>query len=180
MKTVTVIKTSHRINSNSSYMADKFIEGLKINNNKINIIDLKNIKLNFCKGCLACQTTKRCIQNDSMNSLLDEISNSDILVFSSPVYYYTVPGQLKTFLDRLNPLYGKDNKFREIYLLASAGDDNISAVNTLIEELKSFALCFDHLNFTKYIFAGGITEPNLIKNNPEILNDCFQFGKSIK
>ena len=87
MKNITVISSSLREGSNSEILAKAFVDGAK-KNNEVKYISLKDIKLNFCKGCLACQKINKCVIDDDVNSLLDIISNSDILVFATPVYYY--------------------------------------------------------------------------------------------
>lgn len=46
-----------------------------------------------------------------------------MIVFATPIYYYEMSGQLKTLLDRANALFPSDYAFRDIYLLASATED---------------------------------------------------------
>ena len=48
---------------------------------------------------------------------------------ATPIYYYEMCGQMKTLLDRLNPLYESDYKFRDIYMLATAADDDAHAID---------------------------------------------------
>jgi len=54
MKKVVVISTSLRKNSNSEILANEFIKGAKVNGNEVSIINLKDLKMNFCIGCLSC------------------------------------------------------------------------------------------------------------------------------
>ena len=109
---------------------------------------VKDIKLNFCKDCLAYQKNK-CVIDDDVNSLLDIISNSDILVFATPVYYYGMAGQLKTFLDRLNALYSRKNKFKEVYLLATCADVDKNALDKTITFLSWWIECFEGVELKK-------------------------------
>ena len=114
MKKITVISSSLRKNSNSEILANEFIKGAKENGNEINLINLKDIKMQFCIGCLSCGKTHKCVLKDEVTKkMLDEICNSDVIVFVTPVYYYAVSGQLKTFIDRMNPIYSMDYKFKE-------------------------------------------------------------------
>lgn len=46
-----------------------------------------------------------------------------MLVFATPIYYYEMSGQLKTLLDRLNPLFPSDYAFRDVYMLTAAGEN---------------------------------------------------------
>jgi multimeric flavodoxin WrbA len=105
MKNILVISTSLRNGSNSEILADKFIEGALDNGNNVEKITLKNKKLNFCVGCLTCQRTLECIFKDDANQIVSKMKNADVLVFATPIYYYEMSGQMKTLLDRANPLY---------------------------------------------------------------------------
>ena len=68
----------------------------------VNIID-KHIK--YCTGCFNCKRNGGwCIHNDDMKALLDEVLESDLLLFSYPLYAYGMPAPLKAFIDRTMPL----------------------------------------------------------------------------
>lgn len=49
--------------------------------------------------------------------------HADVLVFATPIYYYEMCGQMKTLLDRANPLYPSDYAFRDVYFIATAAED---------------------------------------------------------
>lgn len=61
-----------------------------------------------------------------------------MLVFATPIYYYEMSGQLKTFLDRMNPLYPKENSFREVYLLAASADDAPEAMDGAVKGIEGW------------------------------------------
>lgn len=67
-------------------------------------LEYLNKKIEFCKGCLSCQNTGKCIIKDDANEIIEKIKNSDVVVFSTPIYFYEMAGQMKTLLDRTNPL----------------------------------------------------------------------------
>lgn len=73
--------------------------------------------------------THRCVLNDDSQEIVSEIKESDVLVFATPVYYYEMSGQMKTLLDRCNPLYNSDYKFKEVYLMTSAAENEESAMD---------------------------------------------------
>lgn len=73
MKKITVISASLRKNSNSEILANEFIKGAKVNGNEINYINLKNIKMQFCIGCMSCAKTKKCVLKDDVTkTMLDK------------------------------------------------------------------------------------------------------------
>ena len=57
----------------------------------------------FCKGCRSCHLTAECVQDDDVDTLMDEISRADIIVSVSPSYWADIPGQFKAFIDRCTP-----------------------------------------------------------------------------
>lgn len=176
MKNITVISSSLREGSNSEILAKAFVDGAK-KNNEVKYISLKDIKLNFCKGCLACQKINKCVIDDDVNSLLDIISNSDILVFATPVYYYGIAGQLKTFLDRLNALYSRKNKFKEVYLLATCADVDKNALDKTIVSLSGWIECFEGVELKKSYLATSTDAPRSVSK--ENINEVYKLGENI-
>ena len=112
MSKVLVITTSLRFRSNSDILAEKVIEGAKDAGHDVETISLKGKTINFCKGCLACQKTQKCVIKDDAVEIAEKVKEAETLVFVSPIYYYEMSGQMKTLLDRMNPLYAADYRFR--------------------------------------------------------------------
>ena len=104
MKKVIVISTSLRPGSNSDMVADQFAEGAKCAGHDVEKISLVGKSLQFCKGCLACQKLGRCVINDDVNDIMAQVLKADVVVWATPIYYYEMSGQMKTLLDRMNPL----------------------------------------------------------------------------
>ena len=135
-KNVLVIATSPRKNGNSSQIAQEFAKGASDSGNNCEIIYLADKDINFCKGCLACQKTKKCVINDDAPEIVRKMKTSDVIVWATPVYYYEMCGQMKTMIDRSNPLYTMDNTFEDIYLLAAAAEPATSAFDGAIKGLQ--------------------------------------------
>ena len=123
-KRVLVISTSLRGDSNSDLLAQQFAQGARQAGHEVEVISLAGKDIRFCKGCLACQTTGRCVIHDDADAIVQEkMLHADVLVFATPIYYYEMSGQMKTLLDRANPLYSADYAFREVWLLACAAEE---------------------------------------------------------
>lgn len=120
-KKVVVISTSIRANSNSEVLAKSFADGASYEGNKVEFITLKDKQIDFCKGCLVCQQTGNCVIKDDVTKIMDKVIDADIVVWATPIYYYEMSGQMKVLIDRLNPMFSKDYKFRDVYFLATAG-----------------------------------------------------------
>lgn len=142
-KKIFIVSSTPRKNGNSDILAEEFARGAREAGHSVEKICLREIELKFCTGCMYCHTRGTCVIKDGVETLLPRIADSDVLVFATPVYYYEMSGQLKTFLDRMNPLYGRDNRFREVYLLASAADTEASAMDGAAKGVQGWIDCFD-------------------------------------
>ena len=69
-------------------------------------VDLTRLKIANCVGCFSCwtKTPGRCVHPDDMNGALLKYVEADALIFSFPLYYFSLPSRLKLFLDRTLPL----------------------------------------------------------------------------
>ncbi len=104
MKKVLIISTSPRKNGNSDLLAQAFAGGAKEAGHDVAFVAFREKNIQYCRGCLACQKTFRCVIKDDMAAILENMQKADVVCFATPVYYYACCGQLKTFLDRCNPL----------------------------------------------------------------------------
>lgn len=126
-KKVLVIGASPRKNGNSNKLAEEFARGAADAGNETEIIYLYDKQIGFCKGCLACQNTQKCVIQDDVSLIAEKMKEAEVIAFATPIYFYEMNGQLKTLLDRSNPLYPSDYAFRDIYMLTSAADEEEAA-----------------------------------------------------
>ena len=86
------------------------------------IICLREYRIDYCNGCMACIKTSVCSIKDDMDAINQRVLNSDILIIGSPNYFDNVPGMLKTFIDRTNPLYHtKSLKGKKVVFIVFGG-----------------------------------------------------------
>lgn len=95
-----------------------------------------------------------------------------------PIYYYEMSGQLKTLLDRANPLFGSDCRFKDVYMLTSAADDDKNTPQRAISGLEGWIECFDKARLAGTVFAGGVTDPGEISGHPS-LQMAYEMGNKI-
>lgn len=176
---ITVISSSLRRNSNSEMLADEFIRGAKESGNEAEKITLGGKKINFCIGCLSCQKTGRCVIKDDCAEINEKIHNAEVLVFATPIYYYEMSGQLKTVLDRANPLYGSDYRFKDVYVLSTAAEDGVYVPKRAEEGICGWIDCFERARLAGTVFVGGVNAPGDINGNAG-LQKAYELGKSIK
>lgn len=179
MKNVLIINSTFRKGGNSEALAKQFQKGAEEAGNTVNTVNLRNIDLKFCIGCLSCLKTGKCVHTDGVNDLLPIVKNADVLVFATPVYYYSLCGQLKTFLDRLNPLYGQDNKFKEVYLLTTAADTEKSAMDGTIKAVQGWIDCFNGVNLKGVVYGIGADAIGTVQKTAAF-TEAYEMGKSVQ
>ncbi len=177
MKKVLVISTSPRKNSNSESLATAFAEGAREAGHDVEFFSLRGKELQFCRGCFACQKTQRCVIHDAADEIREMALHADVLVFATPIYYYEMSGQLKTLLDRLNPLFPSDYAFTDVYFLSSAAEDEEYVPERAVSGMEGWIDCFERAHLAGTVFMGGVTSAG---ENPEhpALAEARMMGKN--
>lgn len=177
-KNILVISTSPRKGGNSETLADAFIRGANESGHATEKICLYDKTIGFCKGCLACLKSHRCVIHDDADDIAQKMSTADVLVFATPIYYYEMCGQMKTMLDRANPLYDSDYQFREVYLLAAAAETEESAIDGAVKGLAGWIECFPNSRLAGTVFGGGADAVGTIQGKPA-LKRAYEMGKTV-
>lgn len=177
MKKIIVVTSSPRKNGNSETLARKFAQGSAFSGNDVQFIAIRDLNLQFCTGCMYCKTHDKCVLNDGMNALYHQFENADVIAFATPVYYYAACGQLKTFLDRLNPLYPRKNKFRDVYLIATCADDVESAMDGAVKDIQGWIDCFENVSLKGVLRAINLEEKGAVEGTA-YLEQAYEMGKN--
>lgn len=107
-KQILIISTSPRRGGNSDRLADEFARGAGEAGHRVEKINLADRRIAFCRGCLACQQTGQCVIHDDAVEITRLMGQADVIVWATPVYYYSISGQMKTMIDRANSLFASD------------------------------------------------------------------------
>lgn len=78
-----------------------------------------------------------------------------MICFATPVYYYEMAGQMKTLLDRANPLFSADYSFRDIYLLTASAEAEDSAADGPSNGLNGWIACFEKAHLAGVVGVAG-------------------------
>ena len=178
-KKVLIISTSLRKNSNSEALAKAFADGAFSAGNEVETVSLMGKNIAFCKGCLACQNLGHCVIGDDALEITEKMKNAEVIAFATPIYYYEMSGQMKTMLDRSNPLFSSIYSFRDIYLLATAADSDEKAVDGVITGLQGWISCFEKACLKGVIRGTGACNSGDIRKTPAILEAAYRMGRSI-
>ena len=178
MKKVIVISTSLRAGSNSDMLADKFIEGAQAAGNEVEKITLSGKSIGFCKGCLACQKLGKCVIDDDANAIMQKVLEAEVVCWATPIYYYEMSGQMKVLIDRMNAMYSLDYKFRDVYMLTTAAEDEPEVPKRAEAGLTGWIDCYPKSRLAGTLFCGGVDAPRTIRGSVK-LQEAYQLGKNI-
>ena len=177
-KKVLILSSSPRKGGNSETLAVAFAKGAQEAGHQVETVYLREKQYGFCKGCFACLKLGHCVIQDDAVEIAAKMHDADVLVFATPVYYYCVSGQLKTMLDRANPLFGTDYAFTKAYLLATAAEAEPETVEGTEKAIQGWVDCFDRCELAATVFAGGVNGIGDIVGHPA-LERAYQVGKEI-
>lgn len=179
---VLVISASARCGGNSDSLAHSFKAGAVNAGHDVEVVTLSDKNIAFCKGCFGCQKTCECVIKDDAPAITRKMHDADVICFAAPVYYYSIPGQLKTLLDRSNGLYTSDYKFRKIYTIFCATENDAHTPLGAIIAIQGWVECFPRARLVGNYFVGGVTDVCDIKKseNTALLDGAKKLGESIK
>lgn len=178
-KRVLIISTSLRKGSNSDALAGEFARGAKDAGHEVEHIRLTGMDIQFCRGCFACQKTRRCVIHDDADRIVQEkMLHADVLVFATPIYFYEMCGQMKTLLDRANPLASADYAFRDVYLIAAAAEEGDWVWARAVSGLEGWIACFPKARLAGAVFGGNATDAGDIQGSPA-MEKAYAAGKAV-
>lgn len=178
MKKVLIISASPRRHGNSDLLCDRFAEGARESGNEVEKIFLADKKIGYCRGCGVCNAAHRCVQKDDMAEILDKMVAADVIVLATPVYFYTMDGQMKTLIDRTVPRYTEITD-KDFYFIMTAADTDKASLTRTVEAFRGFTEdCLDGAREAGILYGVGAWKVGEIKNTPAY-DEAYQMGKSI-
>lgn len=178
MKNVLIISASPRKHGNSDLLCDRFAEGAQESGNVVEKIFLAQKNIGYCLGCGVCNTTHKCVQKDDMPEILDKMVRADVIVLATPVYFYSMDGQMKTFIDRTVPRYTEITG-KEFYFIMTAADTEKANLTRTMEAFRGFTVdCLDGAKEAGIIYGLGAWQLGDIKNTTAY-DEAFEMGKAV-
>ena len=132
MSKIVVITGSPRKNGNSFAMTEAFIKAAEANGNIITRFDAAMMNIGGCHACETCyKTGKACSFDDDFNDIAPAILEADAVVFTTPVYWYSIPAQIKAVIDRLFSLVvgGKNYTDKKCAIIVCCEEDDMSVMD---------------------------------------------------
>lgn len=183
-KKILLLNGSPRPNGNTAALADAFSAGAAESGHIVTRRDLQSMRLHPCLGCLGGDKDpdSPCVQKDDMEQIYPFYKEADILVFASPMYYWSFSAQLKIALDRLfavteiDPAYHTPHKAC-VLLMAAEGDD----ADNFAPVLRYYESLLQHLGWEDKgaVLAGGVMRVGDIQGKPA-LQEAYALGKALR
>ncbi len=180
MKKIVILNGSPRANGNTAELIRAFSEGAVEAGHSVVQFDLQKMNIHPCLGC--CKGGKNpdspCVQKDDMLKIYPEYKDADVVVLASPLYYWTISGQLKSAFDRLfaeaecNENY--ENPIKVCALIMAAEGNGFE------ETLYWYERLMKHLGWNDRgkVLCGGVFDAGAIKGNPK-LDEAKELGRNI-
>ena len=157
---------------NTSAMVQAFIEGAKAAGHEVEEYHVGKMKIAGCLGCMYCKTKGEgvCVQKDDLEKIMPAYKEADMIVFASPVYYFTMTAQLVAAIQRVFCI-GKPAKAKKAALLLSSGSPGV--YDGAIAQFKAYT------RYTGIEDAGVITAHGAENKSEAKLAEIREFAKSL-
>jgi len=183
-KRIMIVLGSPRKKGNSAKLAEFVAKGAREGGAKVETFYLNGMKIKPCQGCMKCQkeNARGCAIRDDMHVLYPKLKKADALVIASPVYWFNLSAQTKTFIDRWFAVgVGERNIFKgkPVALVMSYGDTDpfrSGAVNALRSVQDTCGYLGAEIAGRVY---GSAMEAGEIAKNKPLLKEAYQLGRRL-
>jgi len=192
MKILAFNGSPRKTGGRTDIVLKKFLEGAVHAGAEVETIYLKDINLNPCLGCYVCwlKTPGRCVQKDDWEEIGKKAVASNLMVFATPLYNYTVTSYMKILMERLLPLWepfvvkkkdvcfhpSRYKKYDPVVLLSVCGFPEKSQFDGLVQ---TFQQHFGRLLVGKVLRSASETFFERQDQLPHILKAIYDAGVEV-
>ncbi len=191
MKNILVVQGGGRPHGNTAQLVAAFARGAEDAGYAVLLVSLNEKQVNGCLGCNACRFGKPCVQKDDFNALVPRIKAADLLVFASPLYFWTISSKLKAFIERFYciaeedpaPSWGRYEHYpvRASALLMTSADDLFWTFEQAVRYYQYAVVNYIGFEDKGMLLAGGCGDTN---GRPRIaetahLDRAYAFGRAL-
>jgi len=180
MAQVLVLMSSPRKNGNTDRLANAFIRGVEENGYTTEKVYVNYQNIKSCLGCNVCQKTKVCIQKDDMQEIYSKMLEAKIIVFASPVYFYTFNGSMKLLIDRTFAIE-KTIHDKDFYLLTTGLAPEESYFRIIKDTFQKYIDCLrvGSNRFVDYVLGFQTGNKDDIEKT-DAIEKAYKMAKEIK
>ncbi len=191
MKNILVVMGGGRPKGNTAQLVGAFVKGAEEAGHLVEKVSLLKTEVKGCLGCNACRYGKPCVQKDGFNELVPKIKGADLVVFASPLYFWTISSKLKAFIERFyciaeedaEPPYGRYERYpvKDSALLMTSADEFFWTFEKAVSYYQFAVVNYIGFHDRGMVLAGGCGDTN---GKPQIdktghLREAYEFGKNL-
>lgn len=179
MSNILILSASPRAKGNSNILCDEFTRGAEEAGHQVEKLMVSRKNVVGCLGCNACMKNGgTCVhKNDDMAEIRDKMLATDVIVLSSPIYFYTMAAQMKLVLDRtyafFNQLEGKT-----FYFVITCAGPGEQYTETMLSALRGYTCCIPEAKEGGYVLGYGTSEAGDVKSTPA-MQQAYELGKAV-
>jgi len=181
-KNVLVVTGSPRKGGNTDLLADAFIEGLMEAGHMVNRFDAGRKKIGGCTACQACfRKGVACSFKDDFNEGAPFVEQADVIVFASPLYFYSFTAQIKAFIDKFYSFYVGERplKIKESMLLACGETTELSDFEGMRQTYKSMIAFLGWQDKGQLIATDINLKGEIVQKGQHYLQKAKELGRSV-
>ena len=180
---------SPRKDGNSDLLLRRALEGAEVAGAEVNFIRAGKLEISGCLECGGCDETGECILDDDMNDVYPLLVESEVIIFSTPIFFYGFPSQAKALIDRSQALWcrrmmkksGKELRKYDSgrgYLIAVGATKGKNLFEGVELTAKYFFDALD-MSYEGGLFYRGVEGKGAIEQHPDALKEAFELGKKV-
>ncbi len=179
MKKILILSGSPRRKGNSDLLCEEFAKGALESGHVVEKIFIAEKKISPCLGCYYCTSHGgQCAIKDDMAELLQKMIDCDVMVLSSPVYFYSICSQLKAVIDRSVARW-LEVKNKQFYYIATAAEDSETVMDGTLAAFRGYADCVEGAEEMGVLCAKGVYERGEVSAT-EYMQKAYEMGRSVK
>ena len=177
-KKILVLSASTRKSGNTDLLCDEFIRGAESAGHSVKKMYVAFMQVKGCIGCRTCQGNGgQCVQKDDMATVYEKIKEADVIVYASPVYFYSFNAQMKAVLDRTFAIE-KVIKDKKAYLITTGAAPKREYMSLIAEHFRKYIGCFNNIAVGGIVIGCGTTEKKDIISSPA-MQEAYDAGYNL-
>ena len=169
---------SPRKKGNTDILVEEILKGCKKNGYKIEKLYLYDYDIEPCIDCRACKKGDLvCPLYDGMHEIYPKMEEADLIIFGTPLYWYSCSGKMKLLIDRMRPFVANRKLEGKKFVLVTPSEEGAEACGPLVD---MFNMSFDYLGmkFIGTLLAKAYEKGEIIENQ-EAISKAYEFGISL-
>ena len=170
---------SPRKNGNTDFLMQTILTGAEAKGYETELISLNKVDIGFCTACDACRKKGNgCVQKDDMQSFEKKMTEADVWVIGTPVYWWGPTAQMKVFIDRWYGFSHETFQNKKIILVVPMEDTEEKTASYVVGMFKE-SCYYIGIEIIDIIVAKGVHEAGAVKSRPDIIKQAEEAVKKI-